>query len=67
MDNMSSHKSDNLKAFYKELDITPLYNVPHFPDGNPAEGCFSVVKNYYKRMRLCHLVNDAYFEPTRHI
>ena len=67
MDNLGSHKTDSVKALYRQLNITALYNVPYFPDGNPAEGSFSVVKNYYKRMRLLHLVNDVHFESTRHI
>ena len=67
MDNLRSHKTDSVKALYKLLNITPLYNVPYFPTGNPAEGCFSIVKSHFKRKRLEHLVNDVPFEPVRHI
>ena len=67
MDNLRSHKTDSVKALYKLLNITALYNVPYFPTGNPAEGCFSIVKSHFKRKRLEHLVNDVPFEPVRHI
>ena len=67
MDNLRSHKTESVKALYKQLNITALFNVPYFPTGNPAEGCFSIVKSYFKRKRLEHLVNDAPFEPCRHI
>ena len=67
MDNLGPHKTKSVQALYKQLNITALFNVPYFPIGNPVEACFSIVKSYFKRKRLEHLVNDLPFEPTRHI
>ena len=61
MDNLRVHKTNVMKQMYTRLNITPLYNVPYFPDGNPIEACFSQVKRNFKSNRLNCLVNNKYF------
>ena len=35
-----------------------IHNAFKRPWLNPVENCFSLIKTYYKRMRLHHLAND---------
>ena len=57
MDNMSVHKSNDVKEKMISLKIEALYNVPYMPDFNPCECCFSKVKNFYRRTKLNKLIN----------
>lgn len=61
MDNLRAHKTNVMKMMYARLDITPLYNVPYFPDGNPIEACFSQVKRHFKSKRLNCIINNKEF------
>ena len=58
MDNLGVHKGKNVKPWYVELDIVPIYNVGYSPEFNPIEACFSQVKREYSRGRLNALAND---------
>jgi transposase len=49
----------------EEINITRILSVPASPEYNPIEGCFSIVKNYFKRQRLNCLVNNKAFEVTK--
>ena len=43
------HRSRWLKEQMEEINITRILSVPASPEYNPIEGCFSIVKNYFKR------------------
>ena len=57
LDGASFHRSKDIKADLESLGITRIINVPYSPQYNPIEGCFSIVKNYFKRKRLHDIVN----------
>ena len=62
MDNLWVHKKGTVKACLTEHNIVPIYNCAGFPDGNPIECCFSLVKAKYKKDRLNYLVNGRMFD-----
>jgi transposase len=44
MDNLSVHKTRQVMAVYKRLNITPIFNMPYSPEFNGIESYFSLVK-----------------------
>ena len=62
MDNLSVHKTRPVMDLYKELQITPIFNVPYSPDFNGIESYFSMVKAAYKRLLLQHVMNEERFQ-----
>ena len=52
MDRASFHHSAYTLAHLERLHVRPILNVTASPQYNPIEGCFSIVKNHYKRRRL---------------
>lgn len=58
MDNAPFHKSNEVRDGLEEMNITRIMNVPYSPWYNGIEGCFSVVKNHFKRRRLNYMVNN---------
>ena len=58
LDGASFHRSNEFSAELRELEITRIINVPYSPQYNPIEGCFSIVKNHFKRKRLHDIVNS---------
>ena len=64
-DNVNIHKANNVATLCGQLDIRLLWNIPYYPDCNPVESCFSVVKNYYRRRRREALVADAPFDSKQ--
>ena len=63
MDNLSVHKTKDVKKAMETLRIDPIYNVPYAPDFQPCEHCFSVLKNSFKRNRIYHVANKIDFDP----
>ena len=61
MDRAAFHHSAYTLEQLKRLHVRPILNVTASPQYNPIEGCFSTVKNYYKRKRLNYLVNNEDF------
>ena len=57
LDGASFHRSDKITSDLEALGITRIINAPHSPQYNPIEGCFSIVKNYFKRRRLQAIIN----------
>ena len=57
MDRAAFHHSTYTLARLEQLKVSPILNVTASPQFNPIEGCFSTVKNHYKRRRLHLLVN----------
>ena len=58
MDNASFHRSNVVLQRLSELQITRIMNVPYSPEYNPIEGCFSIVKSFFKRQRLNAMLNN---------
>ena len=61
MDRASFHSSPCVKQMMTARNVTPIMNVAWNPAYNPIEGCFAIVKNYYKRCRLNDMTNG---KPT---
>ena len=57
LDGASFHRSKEIQPDLDALGIKRIVNVPHSPQYNPIEGCFSIVKNYFKRKRLQDIIN----------
>ena len=57
LDGASFHRSKDIAEDLESLGISRVINVPYSPQYNPIEGCFSIVKNYFKRKRLHDIVN----------
>jgi hypothetical protein len=65
MDNLAVHKTDTVRDVYRELRITPVFNVSYSPQYNPIESVFSIVKREYCKQRLHHVANNLAFDvPT---
>ena len=62
MDQLSVHKSKNVKPSYTRLELTPIYNVSYSPQFNAIESAFSKVKRIFNERRLHHLVNKKDFD-----
>ena len=58
MDRLKVHSCISVKDAMADLKITPILNVSYMPKYNPIEGCFSVIKNHYKRERLNCMMNE---------
>ena len=65
MDRAKFHHSAYTLARLEQLKVRPILNVTASPQYNPIEGCFSTVKNYYKRKCLNLLVNDEAVHNTK--
>lgn len=52
MDNLRVHHNHEIKEYCNANDIPLIYNVPYTPELNPIEEIFSLVKNWYKRLKL---------------
>ena len=52
MDNLSVHKTNLSKELFKELKITPVFNIPYSPQFNGIESYFSLLKSEYKNLIL---------------
>jgi transposase len=50
MDNARIHHSEIVKKCIIDSGNHILYNVAYNPDTNPIENCFSVLKNYVRKM-----------------
>ena len=61
LDGASFHRSRDIAQELEALGITRIINAPYSPQFNPIEGCFSIVKNHFKRKRLHDIVSG---EPT---
>ena len=52
MDSLSVHKMNLSKELFKELLITPIFNIPYSPQFNGIESYFSLLKNEYEKLLL---------------
>ena len=67
LDRLPMHRSNWLRDELQKLNVTRILAVPASPQFNPIEGCFSIVKNAYKRAKLHHFVNKLPFEVMKQI
>ena len=56
MDNLSVHRSLEVRERMGELSIAYVYSPPYSPDYNGIESVFSIFKNKLKRERLKAIV-----------
>ena len=61
VDNLSCHRSPDVRATAYELDIRLIYNAIYSPEFNPIEMVFSMVKNIFSREKLKCISNDEQF------
>ena len=52
LDNLSVHKTNLSKDLFKELQVTPIFNIPYSPQFNGIESYFSLLKSEYKNLLL---------------
>ena len=52
VDNLSCHRSPDVRASANELDIRLIYNAIYSPEFNAIEMVFSMVKNIFSREKL---------------
>ncbi|TNV71416.1 hypothetical protein FGO68_gene5467 [Halteria grandinella] len=52
LDNLSVHKTNLSKDLFKELGISPIFNIPYSPQFNGIESYFSLLKGEYKNLLL---------------
>lgn len=57
-DNLSVHRSLEVRNRLDELSIAYVYSPPYSPDFNGIESVFSIFKNKLKRERLKAIVNE---------
>ena len=67
MDQLQVHKSRDVREYFDELDIKPVFNVGYSPELNPIEAVFSKVKACFNSKRLNNLVNKFGFNADREI
>ena len=56
------HKTQEVRAAYNRLKITPIFNIPYSPDFNGIESYFSLVKSQYKKLLLQLLMKGLSFQ-----
>ena len=61
MDQLSVHKSKEVKPWYGKLDMKTIFNVAYSPAFNPIESSFSKAKRLFGDQRLNNLVNKTGF------
>ncbi len=67
MDQLAVHKGKEVKPYYSQLNIKPIFNVGYSPQFNPIESVFSRAKATFNSCRLNCLVRKIGFNPDRMI
>ena len=67
LDQLQVHKSVDVKPWWDNLNIKPIFNVAYSPEFNPIEAVFSKIKSHFRRARLNCLVNKIGFNVDRTI
>ena len=65
LDRLPMHRSNWLRDRLQEMQVTRILGATTSPQYNAIEGCFSVVKNHFKRQRLHYLANKKDFVVTK--
>ena len=58
LDNLSVHRSREVRERMDDLSIAYVYSPPYSPDFNGIESVFSIFKNKLKRERLRAITNE---------
>ena len=58
MDNLRVHHTLDVKDLCQEYDIPLIFNMAYSPEYNPIETYFSLLKNFFKRIKLNYIAND---------
>ena len=58
MDNLSVHRSAEIKERMDELGFGYIFNAAYSPEFNPIETVFSLAKSYIKKERLKSIANE---------
>ena len=69
VDNASIHKSEYTWKVFLEANVPVIYNLVAFPELNPIEQVFGVLKHIYKKNRLYNLIHEKKKSPIdcRHL
>jgi len=59
MDNLSVHKTKEVRDSCQKHNIIEIFNVPYSPEFNGIECYFSLVKGEYKRILLSLLMAEG--------
>ena len=62
LDNLSVHKTKDVKLLFEELNITEIFNVPYCPQFNGIESYFAQVKAAYKKELLRVVLKGAPYD-----
>ncbi len=60
-DNLSCHRSADVRATEYELDIRLIFNAIYSPELNPIELVFAMIKNFSSKEKLKCIRNDKQF------
>ena len=67
VDNLSCHRSADVRATAYELDIRLIFNAIYSPEFNPIEMVFAIVKNFFSKEKLKCISNDKQFMIKKEI
>ena len=67
MDNLSVHRSRDVKERMDELSIPYIFSPPYSPDYNPIELVFSIFKSEMKKKRLTAILQGRPFNVEKNI
>ena len=67
MDNLSVHRSRDVKERMDELSITYIFSPPYSPDYNPIELVFSIFKSEIKKKRLTAILQGRTFNVEKNV
>ena len=67
MDNLSVHRSRDVKERMDELSIPYIFSPPYSPDYNPIELVFSIFKSEMKKKRLTAILQGRAFNVEKNI
>ena len=67
MDNLSVHRSRDVKERMDELSIPYIFSPPYSPDYNPIELVFSIFKSEMKKKRLTAILQGRPFNVEKNV
>ena len=67
MDNLSVHRSKEVKGRMDEMSIPYIFGPPYSPDYNPIELVFAMVKRDLKKRRLEAIINKRPFDIIKNV
>ena len=67
MDNLSVHRSNQVKERMNEMSIPFIFGPPYSPDHNPIESVFSIAKRELKTKRLEAVIKGQHFDIEKSV